>query len=173
VDRLTAVTWLSEGAVVPLAVIITYSYVMGRGFENTCYTSSSIVHACRLCCCSSVAAASDRTSSGYFLRREQDEVVKRLEQRIADWTKLPLVNGEPFHVSSSGSRSAPAMAAAGVAATVAAAVRTAAGPCGTKIRRCGAGVAIHLQGLARLSREAAARAVPATAAGCQGLKQPG
>jgi hypothetical protein len=101
-----------------------------------------------------VAVASDRTSSGYFLRREQDEVVKRLEQRIADWTKLPLVNGEPFHVSSSGSRSAAAMAAAGVAATVAAAVHTAAGPCGTSIRRCGAGVTFPQQGLARLSREA-------------------
>lgn len=40
----------------------------------------------------------DRTSSGHFLSRGQDEVVQRLEQRIAEWTKLPVVNGEPFHV---------------------------------------------------------------------------
>ena len=40
----------------------------------------------------------DRTSSGTFLRRGQDEIVKRLENRIARWTKLPVENGEPFHV---------------------------------------------------------------------------
>jgi hypothetical protein len=50
--------------------------------------------------------ASDRTSSGHFLSRGQDEVVKRLEQRIADWTKLPVVNGEPFHVRSSSAAAA-------------------------------------------------------------------
>lgn len=41
---------------------------------------------------------SDRTSSGHFLKRGQDEVVKLLEERIADWTRLPMENGEPFHV---------------------------------------------------------------------------
>eukprot|EP00775_Hariotina_reticulata_P010978 gene10978-11133_t len=39
-----------------------------------------------------------RTSSGFFLRRQQDDVVAGLEQRLAEWTKLPLENGEPFHV---------------------------------------------------------------------------
>jgi hypothetical protein len=37
--------------------------------------------------------------------------VQRLEQRIADWTKLPVVNGEPFHVSGSSRRGAAAAAA--------------------------------------------------------------
>lgn len=39
-----------------------------------------------------------RTSSGYFLKRGQDDVISRLEHRIAEWTRLPVVNGEPFHV---------------------------------------------------------------------------
>lgn len=39
-----------------------------------------------------------RTSSGYFLRRQQDDIIKRLEQRIAEWTRLPIENGEPFHI---------------------------------------------------------------------------
>jgi hypothetical protein len=39
-----------------------------------------------------------RTSSGFFLKRGQTEVVKRLEHRIAEWTRLPVVNGEPLHV---------------------------------------------------------------------------
>lgn len=39
-----------------------------------------------------------RTSSGYFLKRGQDEIIKRLERRIAEWTRLPVENGEPFHI---------------------------------------------------------------------------
>lgn len=39
-----------------------------------------------------------RTSSGYFLRRGQDDIITRLEHRIAEWTRLPVENGEPFHV---------------------------------------------------------------------------
>jgi prolyl 4-hydroxylase len=39
-----------------------------------------------------------RTSSGNFLKREQDEVVAAVERRLAEWTKLPLENGEPLHV---------------------------------------------------------------------------
>lgn len=39
-----------------------------------------------------------RTSSGFFLKRGQTEIVKRLEHRIAEWTRLPVVNGEPLHV---------------------------------------------------------------------------
>lgn len=39
-----------------------------------------------------------RTSSGYFLRRQQDDIIKRLEERIAEWTRLPITNGEPFHI---------------------------------------------------------------------------
>lgn len=40
-----------------------------------------------------------RTSSGYFLKRGQDEVVGHIEQRLANWTRLPMENGEPLHVS--------------------------------------------------------------------------
>lgn len=39
-----------------------------------------------------------RTSSGFFLKRGQDEIIKRLEHRIAEWTRLPVENGEPFHI---------------------------------------------------------------------------
>jgi hypothetical protein len=39
-----------------------------------------------------------RTSSGYFLKRGQDDVIKRLEHRIAEWTRVPVENGEPFHI---------------------------------------------------------------------------
>lgn len=39
-----------------------------------------------------------RTSSGFFLKRGQDDIVKRLEQRISEWTRLPVENGEPLHV---------------------------------------------------------------------------
>ena len=42
---------------------------------------------------------SERTSSGVFLDREQDEVVAGIERRLADFSKLPLQNGEPLHVS--------------------------------------------------------------------------
>lgn len=39
-----------------------------------------------------------RTSSGTFLKRGQDDIIKRLEHRIAEWTRLPVENGEPFHI---------------------------------------------------------------------------
>jgi len=41
-----------------------------------------------------------RTSSGYFVLGPdaQDPVFKALEQRIADWTHLPVENGEAFYV---------------------------------------------------------------------------
>ncbi|CAN6296401.1 unnamed protein product [Urochloa humidicola] len=39
-----------------------------------------------------------RTSSGVFLSMKQDEVVARIEERIAAWTFLPPENGEPIQV---------------------------------------------------------------------------
>eukprot|EP00898_Chlorokybus_atmophyticus_P003770 jgi/Chlat1/4394/Chrsp29S04541 len=39
-----------------------------------------------------------RTSSGMFLKRGQDEVVARIEQKIADFTFIPIDHGEGFQV---------------------------------------------------------------------------
>ncbi|CAN6440373.1 unnamed protein product [Victoria cruziana] len=39
-----------------------------------------------------------RTSSGYFLAKGQDDVVTRIEDRIAAWTLLPKENGESIHI---------------------------------------------------------------------------
>ena len=39
-----------------------------------------------------------RTSSGTFLRRGEDEVVHRVEERIAHWTLLPVEHGEGLQV---------------------------------------------------------------------------
>ncbi|KAF3785543.1 putative prolyl 4-hydroxylase 7 [Nymphaea thermarum] len=39
-----------------------------------------------------------RTSSGYFLKKGQDSVVRRIENRISRWTFLPKENGESIHV---------------------------------------------------------------------------
>ncbi|KAL3629296.1 putative prolyl 4-hydroxylase 7 [Castilleja foliolosa] len=39
-----------------------------------------------------------RTSSGMFLRKAQDEVVARVEARIAAWTFLPIDNGEAIQI---------------------------------------------------------------------------
>ncbi|ONK74897.1 uncharacterized protein A4U43_C03F11240 [Asparagus officinalis] len=39
-----------------------------------------------------------RTSSGMFLSTHQDEIVTRIEQRIASWTFLPEENGEAIQV---------------------------------------------------------------------------
>ncbi|CAN6307889.1 unnamed protein product [Urochloa humidicola] len=39
-----------------------------------------------------------RTSSGVFLSKKQDEVVARIEERLAAWTFLPPENGEPIQV---------------------------------------------------------------------------
>jgi hypothetical protein len=39
-----------------------------------------------------------RTSSGYFLRRGHDDVVKRVEERLAQFTRLPPEHGESLHV---------------------------------------------------------------------------
>ncbi|CAA7395330.1 unnamed protein product [Spirodela intermedia] len=39
-----------------------------------------------------------RTSSGMFLEKKQDEIVARIERRIALWTFLPEENGESIHV---------------------------------------------------------------------------
>uniref|UniRef100_A0A0E0K981 procollagen-proline 4-dioxygenase n=1 Tax=Oryza punctata TaxID=4537 RepID=A0A0E0K981_ORYPU len=39
-----------------------------------------------------------RTSSGMFLIRKQDEVVARIEERIAAWTTLPTENGESMQM---------------------------------------------------------------------------
>lgn len=60
-------------------------------------------------CCSCAAQVVDtetgefkidkvRTSSGYFLKRGQTPIVKRIEHRLAEWTRLPVENGEPIHV---------------------------------------------------------------------------
>ncbi|XP_049932177.1 probable prolyl 4-hydroxylase 3 [Nymphaea colorata] len=39
-----------------------------------------------------------RTSSGMFLKRKQDKVVSSIEQRIADFTFIPMENGEGLQV---------------------------------------------------------------------------
>ncbi|KAF7802916.1 putative prolyl 4-hydroxylase 7 [Senna tora] len=39
-----------------------------------------------------------RTSSGMFLDKAQDEIVTRIEARIAAWTFLPVENGEPLQI---------------------------------------------------------------------------
>ena len=39
-----------------------------------------------------------RCSQGAFLDRGQDIVVKRIEQKIADWTMVPVENGEGLQV---------------------------------------------------------------------------
>ena len=39
-----------------------------------------------------------RTSSGMFIERGADEVVRRIEARIAHWTQLPVVHGEAIQV---------------------------------------------------------------------------
>ncbi|KAJ8643469.1 hypothetical protein MRB53_005217 [Persea americana] len=39
-----------------------------------------------------------RTSSGMFLKRDQDEIVASIEQRIATWTFLPAENGESIQI---------------------------------------------------------------------------
>ncbi|CAN6441894.1 unnamed protein product [Victoria cruziana] len=39
-----------------------------------------------------------RTSSGMFLSKGQDEVVRRIEDRIASWTLLPTENGEAIQI---------------------------------------------------------------------------
>ncbi|XP_062209130.1 probable prolyl 4-hydroxylase 6 [Phragmites australis] len=39
-----------------------------------------------------------RTSSGMFLAKKQDNVVARIEDRIATWTFLPPENGEPMQI---------------------------------------------------------------------------
>ncbi|OAY82560.1 putative prolyl 4-hydroxylase 7 [Ananas comosus] len=39
-----------------------------------------------------------RTSSGMFLEKHQDEVVARIEKRIAAWTFLPVENGESMQI---------------------------------------------------------------------------
>lgn len=43
-------------------------------------------------------ASEVRTSSGMFLRKKQDEVVTRIEERIAAWTFLPPENGEAMQI---------------------------------------------------------------------------
>ncbi|KAJ0982783.1 hypothetical protein J5N97_011038 [Dioscorea zingiberensis] len=40
----------------------------------------------------------DRTSSGMFLDKHQDEIVTRIEERIATWTFLPEENGEDMQI---------------------------------------------------------------------------
>ncbi|XP_059645602.1 probable prolyl 4-hydroxylase 7 isoform X2 [Cornus florida] len=43
-------------------------------------------------------ASEVRTSSGMFLRKAQDEVVARIEDRLAAWTFLPIENGESIQI---------------------------------------------------------------------------
>ena len=43
-----------------------------------------------------------RTSSGTFLERGQDDIVKRVEEKIAAWTLLPVGNGEGMQVRTHG-----------------------------------------------------------------------
>ncbi|CAL4906277.1 unnamed protein product [Urochloa decumbens] len=42
--------------------------------------------------------SSSRTSSGMFFRREQDKVIRKIEKRIADYTSIPVENGEGLQV---------------------------------------------------------------------------
>jgi prolyl 4-hydroxylase len=39
-----------------------------------------------------------RTSFGVFLERQEDEIVKRIEERISAWTMMPVGNGEGLQV---------------------------------------------------------------------------
>jgi len=39
-----------------------------------------------------------RTSSGMFLAKKQDEIISRIEERIATWTFLPSENGESIQI---------------------------------------------------------------------------
>ncbi len=39
-----------------------------------------------------------RTSYGMFIPRMQDEIVTRVEQRLADWTGQPVVNQEDIQI---------------------------------------------------------------------------
>ncbi|KAK1314672.1 hypothetical protein QJS10_CPA06g01608 [Acorus calamus] len=43
-------------------------------------------------------ASQVRTSSGMFLNKHQDDIVARIESRIATWTFLPVENGEAIQV---------------------------------------------------------------------------
>ncbi|KAK1267508.1 hypothetical protein QJS04_geneDACA014589 [Acorus gramineus] len=43
-------------------------------------------------------ASQVRTSSGMFLNKHQDDIVARIESRIATWTFLPVENGEAMQV---------------------------------------------------------------------------
>ncbi|KAG2629705.1 prolyl 4-hydroxylase 5-like [Panicum virgatum] len=45
-----------------------------------------------------IKETSGRTSSGMFLQRGQDQVIRRIEKRIADYTSVPLENGEGLQV---------------------------------------------------------------------------
>lgn len=39
-----------------------------------------------------------RTSKGTFLTRQSDPVISRIEYRIANWTQLPMENGEGIQI---------------------------------------------------------------------------
>ena len=39
-----------------------------------------------------------RTSSGTFLNRDHDDVVRRIEERIARFSKIPFANGESLQI---------------------------------------------------------------------------
>jgi prolyl 4-hydroxylase len=39
-----------------------------------------------------------RTSSGTFLNRDHDDVVRRIEERIARFSKIPFSNGESLQI---------------------------------------------------------------------------
>jgi prolyl 4-hydroxylase len=48
---------------------------------------------------SGLQTSAGRTSSGYFLKEYRDhETVSRVEKRIAEWTGIPIENGEAMHV---------------------------------------------------------------------------
>ena len=49
--------------------------------------------------------SSVRTSSGMFIQKKADPVVAAIEQRIAEWTFLPIANQEAMQVGSSARRS--------------------------------------------------------------------
>lgn len=51
-----------------------------------------------LLCLTAILACSYRTSSSYFLNRTQTPIVTAIEQRIAQYSLLPLENQEPIEV---------------------------------------------------------------------------
>lgn len=49
---------------------------------------------------SSSKVSSARTNSGHFVKRGKDETIRRIEERIANYTNIPSSHGESMQVRS-------------------------------------------------------------------------